>query len=259
MRAASAGHALFAATMIALGILGLAEGDFAPIWQPVPKDFPAREIAVHLCALVPLATGAGLLFHRTAPLSARVLLGWLAIWLLSARLPALAREPASIDRWFGVAEMSVYAAGAAMLCGKLPGRHGRRIASALFALALVLFGVAHFIYIRETASLVPRWLPAHLALAYATGFTYIAAGAAILAGRKAGLAAALSALQMGLFTLLVWVPIVMAGPGAFAWSEFVISCTLTASAWVVADSYRSALQPQDDDAGGDEGDAAPFA
>jgi uncharacterized membrane protein len=232
MRVARAGHAFFAATLIAIGFLGLAKGDFAPIWQPVPKSFPAREALAYLCAVVALACGAGLLWERTAAIAARVLLGYLIVWLLLIKAPFIVASPASAVAYESNGETAVLVAAALALSAI--GTHGVRIARVIYALSMIAFGVAHFAYVELTASLVPEWLPSRISWAYFTGCTYIAAGVAMLVGFHAGLAATLSAIQIGLFTLLVWVPVVVVDPNSRQWTEFVVSWALSAAAWVIA-------------------------
>ena len=94
-------------------------------------------------------------------------------------------------------------------------------------------------YLDQTAPLIPSWLPFHVPLAYFTGAAHIAAGIGILLGVVPRLAATLEAVMVSLFTLLVWVPTVVAAPASrFNWAEIFVSTAITGSAWAVAGSFR---------------------
>jgi hypothetical protein len=163
MRIVRVSHAVFAATMIALGVLGLIKGDFTPISDPVPKSVPALAF---LCSLISLASGIGLLWQRTAAAAARVLLAYLLLWFLLLRVPGIFLSP-TVEFWWSACKTAVMAAGAWVLyvwfgpdrdrqfLGFATGDNGLRIARVLYGLALIPFGLAHFIYLKNTVALVP--------------------------------------------------------------------------------------------------------
>lgn len=254
MRIASVGHAVFAATFIVLGIQGLIPGDFARILGQLPKDIAWREVLavlIYLRPLIYLACGLGLFWQRGRGAAARLLVAFLLLWMLAFKIPFIVRSPTVEVYYQSWGETAVLVAGAWVLYAWFApiwdrqrlafatGDTGVRNARILYALALIAFGLSHFAYLGNTAPLVPAWLPWHVFWAYFTGSTYLLAAAAILIGLYARLAAALSTWQMGLFTLLVWTPLMFAGTiTAGQRGEFIVSWMLTTAAWVLTDSYR---------------------
>ncbi|MEZ5499091.1 MAG: hypothetical protein R3E77_06645 [Steroidobacteraceae bacterium] len=249
----SLAHAVFAATMIFLGATSLIQGDLAPIWIGAATDTPRHGALVYLSGGFALAGGLGLLWRQTASHAARLLLAFLLFWLVAFKAPFILRAPLQEVSYQSFAMTSVIVAGAWVLYAQLAtgwerrrvsfvtGESGVRIARLLYGLSLLAFGLSHFFYLNMTAPLVPSWLGWQVGWAYFTGCTYLVAGVAILVRVMDRLAAVLSAIQMGLFLPLVWLPIAIAGQlSAFQRIETVDTWVLAVSAWVVAESYRGA-------------------
>lgn len=251
MRWKSASHYFFALTMIAVGIIGIFGPGSAGVWAGVPKSLPDQELLSYLCSFVALACGVGLLSRRTASAAALVLLAYLIVWTILFKLPLIVRHPFVEVAYQTCGENAVMIAGAWALYvwfakdapnWKLrwpAGQSGLRAAHLLYGLALVAFGFSHFAYVNLTAPLVPSWLPGPVFWAYLTGAIYVIGGIAVVTGIAASLAAALSAFQIAVITIVVWGPVIASGHAAVPdLQETVLSWALTAAAWVVATSYE---------------------
>lgn len=234
------GRWYFALGLIALGILGLAYRDFALQWEPVPLWVPARAPLAVGAAFVLLACGIGLLVKRAGSAASRMLLVYVALWVVLLKVPRVLAAPLVEQSWLGLGEIAIVLAGAWVLVARLAHRHRDiRRAQLLFGIALVPVGLSHLFYLQATSGLVPAWLPFRTGWAVLTGVAHVAAGLAVIAGLVPSVASRLEAWMITVFTVLVWVPAVAGHPTVrLDWTAVVISWTIGAGAWVVADSYR---------------------
>jgi uncharacterized membrane protein YphA (DoxX/SURF4 family) len=109
------------------------------------------------------------------------------------------------------------------------------VAVIAMGVCLLIFGLAHFLYLDFTASMVPAWLPGGQKFwAVLTGAAHLAAGAALLTGIQARLAAILLTIMFATFSVLVHLPLLVADPHSHLnWVMNAINLALTGAAWAM--------------------------
>ena len=244
LRRVGVGHLLFAVCFVGIGAISLALQDFVLFQQPVPQGIPWRETLACISAALLLFPGIGLLLPGTAKSSAQVLTAFVALWIVALWLPQALTHPLVEANWLGVGEDLTLVVGGWLIQCNLSGRRDGsiRIAQIVFGLALVPIGLSHFFYLQAAANFIPGWMPLHVPLTLLAGAGHIVAGLAIAAGTLPRLAATLEASMESLITVIVWVSAIAAKPGdQMNWVNLLISTAETAAAWVVAGSFREAL------------------
>jgi uncharacterized membrane protein len=246
---------VFAIGMIAMGAMCVVYRDFAYGWQPVPEFRPGRDVLAVFCGVLMIAFSLGLLFRKTAPTAARVMLAFLSLWI-ALKVPALFVAPQREGVWLGIGEIGMLLAGglvlfahlsnlgASRMSRSLTGHQGIRVAQIVFGLSVIPVGLSHLVYGHITASLVPSWLPFRLYVAYITGMAQMACGVALLFSLLPSMAAFIEAGLLALFAFLVWGPDTWFAttpkmPGApagfrFPFTAFLITWVIAASALLLA-------------------------
>ncbi|MEJ0086659.1 MAG: DoxX family membrane protein [Pseudomonadota bacterium] len=229
--------ALYALGAILLGAVGIWFHDFALQWQPVPKGIAMHTPLAYLSGLLLIIGGGAILTRRAERGGALLLAVFYGFWVLALHLPAALASWRHIGAWNGPAELTFMTMGGVALFAAGTGQLRGTISLAARLLAgasAVVFGFAHFNYADFTASMVPSWIPYPLFWAYATGAGHLAAGAALISGIQARVAATLLAAMMGSFVVLLHVPRVIAHPELHAeWIMLAVSTSLTGAAWLI--------------------------
>jgi hypothetical protein len=242
-------RALFAASMIALGVTGLVNGDLALSWQQIPfHHLPGRTFIAYACALIELATGLGLLLKPTLVFSCRMLAVYLMLWLVLLKVPGVLRAPLVQDPWADFGEIAIIAAGGWTLfashagawetrrLGPVVGASGVRAARFLLIAALPMIGLDVLVHAYTLPAWL-RWLPWQSGWIYLSGIGSLAACLGLLFGVFPRLAATMEAAMLAFIGVIYWAPVVYTGRTAT--TALVISTAIAAGVWVVADTYRN--------------------
>jgi uncharacterized membrane protein len=253
MRATRLGEVIFAVSFAGFGVLSLISGDFELLWKLFPAWIPWREAIADASGLMLLAGGLGMLLPRTARLATLVITVNVLLWLLLLGFPRVVAHPANELMWLNFGQNLMLVTGGWTLLGSFAGQgggpvvrsatnaRGLRLALVLYAIALPMVGLSHFVYVKLAEAAVPTWLPYHTGFAYLTGAAHIAAGLGILFGVLPRLAATAEAAMISIFTLLVWIPAIVASPATREpWMEFFITVTCAGAAWAIAGSLQGA-------------------
>jgi hypothetical protein len=237
------GRIVFGASAVLFGVITLMWHD-PQTWQNLHQVWrlPFGTMIGGCLMTALIAGGIGMQFPRTVRLAAVVL--WVVYLCFSlACIPGIIAAANIYERYGGsfflffsllCGAIALYAASEANAARALVFGRVARLGLGLCAIS---FTLGQILLPRETAGLVPKWIPpSQMFWATLTTVAFGLAAIAILINRQARLAIRLMTLMLAFFGVLVWIPLLIAHPEAhFYWSEFALNFLIAGAAWMVAD------------------------
>jgi len=242
VKTASYGRILFGASAVLFGVIALLWHD-ADTWQELFRilKLPLGTVIGGGLMIAQIGAGIGILFRRTARLESIVLIVVYSLFTL-ATIPGIIAAPRVFGQYDGFFEQFCLLCGAIAVYASTEANPARsaalgRAARLGLGLCVISFTLAQAIYLQQTASLVPKWIPPNqMFWTILTTIAFALAALAILINFRARLAIRLMTLMLVLFGVLVWIPLLIAHPDShLSWSEFALTFLIAGAAWVVAD------------------------
>jgi len=206
----SLGRIFVAVSLIVFGIQHFIYGGF--VATLVPAFMPGRLFWAYFVGVAFIASAIGILTSLLARPAATMLGVMFFLFVLLLHIPRIIGSPRDGNEWTSGFVALASCGGAWILATASPLEEREkadpflRLGRYFFALAFVAFGIQHFVYANYGAGLGPPWIPGRPLLAYLFGAIFVAAGAAIVIGKKHNLAPTLLAAITFLYFLLLYVP-----------------------------------------------------
>ena len=241
------GQLVFGTSAVLFGVIALVWHD-ADTWQNLRHfwSLPFGTVIGACLMIAQTAGGIGMQHARTARLASVVLcVVYLSFSL--ACVPDIIAAANIYDKYGGsfflfyslfCGAIALYAATVTDVAKAAPFSRVARLGLGVCAIS---FTLGQALLLRDTAQLVPKWIPPNqMFWAILTTIAFALAALAILFNLQARLAARLMTLMLALFGVLVWIPLLIAHPRAhFNWSEFALTFLIAGAAWMVADLRSS--------------------
>jgi uncharacterized membrane protein len=241
------GRILFSVAMVVFGVQCLLFASGAAWPLPGPPWTQQHVVFAWLVGFGFLVTVVGIALPWQGRLAANLLATGMLLRALILSLPKLLDHLHDPGGWTTTFEIVAMSGAALVIAGTIPVKVVSTTAPRskamdvimmigrfMFAVALVVFGVQHFMYAEFVGTLVPAWIPWHLFWAYATGTMFFVAAASLMINRMilpiAGMLAAM---------FLLWVVVLHAPRVAHAlhsgneWTSAAVALAMGGAALVM--------------------------
>ncbi|HEX8061319.1 MAG TPA: hypothetical protein VF473_10310 [Cyclobacteriaceae bacterium] len=224
------GRVFFGISIAVMGIQTVVDRAFPYMLIPPKLSWrPDAAIVPYFFGTVLAVAGLCIVFNRKTRQASLLLAGLLALVFVFYYLPFqfIVTDYTQLVNWENAEKELDLACGALIVAECFSDKDTTRlltIASVLFAITIISYGIIHFQHATAVADYVPSWVPARLFWAYLAGAGLLASGISMVINVKKDLAAFLLGVMIFIWFVVLHVPRVITAEAKFLPSEISSAC-----------------------------------
>jgi uncharacterized membrane protein len=210
------GRIFLGLSIAGIGLIHFVVSGFRPDILPISLE-ATWQIFPYLMGVVLTLAGIAIIADKETQIVSLSLSLLLILILLLGHLPIqLNNQPERLGSWTPTVKLLALAGGLLILSNAsdgriLPGALKKlykisRYGKYLFAVQLIIFGIAHLAYAERLQNIVPEWLPERIFWVYGTGIALMGSGLSIFLGFRLQLISLLLAVMFFIWLVILHIP-----------------------------------------------------